>query len=87
MAVAAALRALKTLDQLPNPVGRLKTKLGAKECPVTRELAHRLRLVALGQVHLDEGNMAAFPKWLGSHGRAGCASGFTPAASTYEAAG
>jgi hypothetical protein len=84
--MAAALRALQTLDQLPKPAGGLKAKFGAKQCLVPSELAHRLRLVTLGQVHLDESGTTAFPEWLCPHGRAGGAGGFPPAAKGDEAA-
>jgi hypothetical protein len=85
--VVAALRALKVPDQLAQRACRLKAKLSVKECSVACELAHRLRLVALGQMHLDESGTAAFSERVRSHGRAGSASGFTPAANRCEAAG
>jgi hypothetical protein len=66
-------------------IGAQLRKFGLKQRPVAGELAHRLRLVAFGQVHLDEGGMGAFPKWLRPDGCTGGLSGFTPAASGDEA--
>jgi hypothetical protein len=67
--------------------GGLKAKFGTKQGLVPSELAHRLRLVALGQVHLDEGGTATLPERLCAPGRAGGAGGFPPAAKGDEAPG
>jgi hypothetical protein len=84
--MAAALRVLKVLDQLAQRECGLKAKFGPKQCPVASKLADRFRLVALGQVQLDEGGMRAFSERLRSHGRTGGVDGFTPAADGCEAA-
>src|SRR5678815_398859 len=77
----------EALDQLVQPRGGLKAKFCVKECPVPRELAYSLRLVALGQVHLDEGSMGAFSERLCPYGRTRSNGGLTPAASSGKAAG
>ena len=69
------------------PQGGLKTKLGMKQRSIVCELTHRLRLIALGHVDLDESGMGAFSERLGSHGRPGSVSGLTPALGSGEAAG
>ena len=76
-----ALRAVQTLDQLPQPEGRLKAKVNMQERLVARELTYRLRLIALGQVHLDEAGSGALPEWVCPHRRTGSPGGFTPATS------
>src|SRR6266545_6456139 len=86
-AMTAALPALQLLDQATQPQSGLKAQLGVQQRPVAYELAQRLRLVTLGQVHLDEGNTGAFPERLGPHGRSGGASRFTPAANGHEPLG
>jgi hypothetical protein len=48
-----ALRTLQTVDQLVQPGGGRQAKFGIQKRLVLPELAHRLRLVALGQIHLD----------------------------------
>jgi prepilin signal peptidase PulO-like enzyme (type II secretory pathway) len=42
--------------------GWLKAKVNMEERLVARELAYRLGLIALGQVHLDEAGSGALPE-------------------------
>ena len=58
-----------------------------KERLVARELAYRVRLIALGQVHLDEAGSGAFPEWVCPYRCTGSANGFTPTTSRRQAAG
>jgi hypothetical protein len=78
---------MQTLDQVTQPESGLKAKVVMKQRLVARELAYRLRLVALGQVHLDETGAGAFPEWVCPHGSSSGAGGFTAAASGRQAAG
>ena len=78
---------MQTVDQVAQPGGGLKAKVDMKQRLVAGELADRLRLVALGQVHLDEAGSGALPEWVCPHRRTGSASGFTAAASGCQAAG
>src|SRR5262245_53335955 len=66
------------------PRGGCKAKFGAQERSVVVVLAYRLRLVALGQVDLDESSMGAFSERLGAYGRPGGISGLTPTAGSCE---
>lgn len=78
---------MQTLDQVTQPESGLKAKVVMKQRLVARELAYRLRLVALGQVHLDETGAGAFPEWVCPHGSSSGAGGFTAAASGCQVAG
>ena len=78
---------MQTVDQLPQPEGGLKAKVNMKKRLVARELAYRLGLIALGQVHLDESGSGAFPEWVCPHRCTGSANGFTPTTSGRQAAG
>ena len=79
--MTTALRAAQTLDQLTQPEGGLKAKVNAEERLVARKLPYRLRLIALGQVHLDEAGSGAFPEWVCPYRCTGGANGFTAATS------
>jgi hypothetical protein len=63
------LQAPHVLDQLVQPRRGLKAKLGVKECSISRELAHRLRLVTLRQVELDKSGTGTFSQRFCPHGR------------------
>jgi hypothetical protein len=78
---------MQTVDQATQPEGGLKAKVDTNKRLVAGELADRLRLVALGQMHLNEAGSGAFPEWVWPPGRAGSAGGFTAAASGCQAAG
>src|SRR5512133_1731089 len=86
-ATTAASRAQQVLYELTQPGSRFQAKLAAQQRPVARELAHGLRLVALGEVHLDEDGTGTFPQRLGPDGRTSSPSGFAPSASGDEAPG
>ena len=70
----------EVLDKATQPQGGLKAKLGVQQRLEVCELAHRLRLVALGHVDLDESGVGAFSERLGPHGRPSGVSGLAPAA-------
>jgi hypothetical protein len=57
----------QVFDELAQPRCWLKPEFGPKERPVAGELTHRLGLVALGQVDLDEGGTCSLPQRLGPH--------------------
>ena len=80
MTTALPALALKTLDKATQPQSGLQAKLGVQQRTVACELAQRLRLVALGQVDLDESSMGAFSERLRPHGGPGGVRGLTPAA-------
>ena len=84
---SGALRAVQTVDQATQLGGGLKAKVNRKKRLVARELAYRLGLIALGQVHLDEAGSGTFPEWVCPYRCTGSANGFTPTTSGRQAAG
>src|SRR5829696_774830 len=82
-----ASRTLQILQQPEQPGGGRQAELTSEERAVAGELAHRLRLVAAGQVRLDERGAGTLPERLCPYGRTSGADGFTASADGEKAAG
>ena len=53
---------MQTVDQVAQPGGGLKAEVDMEQRLIAGELPYRLRLVALGQMHLDETGSGALPE-------------------------